>query len=37
MNHINDLLSPLHDIVTHKNSGYKYNQFFIIKKLYSII
>lgn len=28
MNHINDLLSPLHDIVTHKTAGTKYNQFF---------
>jgi len=31
MNHINDLLSPLHDIVTHKTAGTN------IKKLYSII
>lgn len=37
MNHINDLLSPLHDIVTHKTAGTNITNFFIIKKLYSII
>ena len=31
MNHINDLLSPLHDIVTHKTAGTN------ITNLYSII
>ena len=34
MNHINDLLSPLHDIVTHKTAGTNITNYFIIKKTY---
>ena len=29
MNHINDLLSPLHDIVTHKTAGTNITQIFL--------
>lgn len=36
MNHIDDPLFPLRASHT-ENNGYKYNQFPIIKKLYSII
>ncbi len=28
MNHINDLLSPLHDIVTHKTAGTNITNFY---------